>query len=351
MSASTDIKSWKIKTNRLTIDLRSAGNPANTPLILLHGNLSSAIFWDRTICAFANQYHVIAPNMRAFGHTQPLEITACLGLDDMVDDVVSLTQEMGIDRYHLGGHSMGGGIAMKLIKKAADCLMSVILISTISPYGYSGSKDAWGTLCYADGAPAGAGTIAKDFISRLAQHDSSEEHVMSPMSVMRNMYFHPPFFPDDAPALLAGMLSCRIGDSWYPGNAVPSDNWPGFAPGDKGIVNAISSYYFNAADMINVDPKPPILWIRGDKDQIVSDHAVFDIANMGALGVVPGWPGYVHCPPQPMLKQTRRVLDDYRNKGGIYHEEVVVNSGHTPFIERADYTHQLMKNFLSQSTS
>ena len=37
--------------------------------------------------------------------------------------------------------------------------------------------------------------------------------------------------------------------------------------------------------------KPPVTWVRGDADVIVSDTSLFDLAYLGSLGVVPGWPG------------------------------------------------------------
>jgi hypothetical protein len=53
------------------------------------------------------------------------------------------------------------------------------------------------------------------------------------------------------------------------------------------------------------DPKPPVTWVRGDRDVIVSDTSLFDLAYLGKLGAVPGWPGDDECPPQPMVAQTR----------------------------------------------
>ena len=66
-----------------------------------------------------------------------------------------------------------------------------------------------------------------------------------------------------------------------------------------------------------VDPKPPVLWIRGTDDVIVSDTSLYDLAHLGALGAVPGWPGAGGATrPQPMVSQTRAVLDAYAAGGG-----------------------------------
>jgi pimeloyl-ACP methyl ester carboxylesterase len=89
-----------------------------------------------------------------------------------------------------------------------------------------------------------------------------------------------------------------------------------------------------ADDLVGLSTKPPITWVRGDADVIVSDTSLFDLAYLGSLGLVPGWPGTDSCPPQPMVAQTRAVLDRYVAAGGTYREVVYAGCGHSPHIER-----------------
>ena len=88
--------------------------------------------------------------------------------------------------------------------------------------------------------------------------------------------------------------------------------------------------------MLAAEPKPPILWIRGDSDLIVSDNSMFDLATLGKLGYVPGWPGDEVAPPQPMIGQVRAVLERYAAGGGRYREVVMTDVGHSPHIEKPD---------------
>jgi len=87
---------------------------------------------------------------------------------------------------------------------------------------------------------------------------------------------------------------------------------------------------------IDAEPKPYILWVRGDSDQIVSDNSLFDFGTLGQLGLVPGWPGMNVYPPQPMVGQTRSVLDQYTAQGGSYEEVVIADTGHTPYVEKPE---------------
>jgi pimeloyl-ACP methyl ester carboxylesterase len=76
------------------------------------------------------------------------------------------------------------------------------------------------------------------------------------------------------------------------------------------------------------------LWVRGSHDQIVGDQSLFDMGTLGSLGAIPGWPGTDVFPPQPMVSQTRAVLDQYRAAGGTYQEVVIPDTGHSPYIEK-----------------
>ena len=76
-----------------------------------------------------------------------------------------------------------------------------------------------------------------------------------------------------------------------------------------------------------------MLWIRGSDDLAVSDTAASCPGALGAAGQIPGWPGAEVFPPQPMLGQTRAVLDLYQASGGAYREVVIEDTGHVPFLE------------------
>jgi pimeloyl-ACP methyl ester carboxylesterase len=108
------------------------------------------------------------------------------------------------------------------------------------------------------------------------------------------------------------------------------------APGTGGMNNAISPKYVDLSPFAAIDPRPPVLWIRGADDAIVSDTSFFDIGFLGKLGVVPGWPGDEVFPAQPMVSQMRHVLDAYQQRGGAYEELVLADCGHSPHIEHPE---------------
>lgn len=343
------ITSEFVQTTRLKTHVLTSGAPGATPVLFVHGNGSSATFWEETMLALPAGFRAIAPDMRGYGDTEPLPVDATLGLSDMVRDLRSLVETLGLGKHHLVGHSMGGGIAMKYaIDHPAD-LLSLTLVDTMSPYGYSGSKGTDGAPLHDDGAPAGAAGVNPDFVRLLGEQDRGSENPVSPRNVLRQFYVKPPFVPEREEALLSSMLSLRVGDDWYPGDFVPSEHWPGAAPGKKGIVNAFARKYFDASGIVNIKPKPPVLWVRGADDLIVSNNAMWDIAALGAMGFVPGWPGADECPPQPMIDQIRAVLEQYQANGGSFREEIIADAGHSPFIEKPAEFNALFHAFLAGS--
>ncbi|MFO2551057.1 alpha/beta hydrolase [Alicyclobacillus cycloheptanicus] len=212
--------------------------------------------------------------------------------------------------FVLAGWSMGGGIAMQYSILHPTNVSGLILISPLPPYGFGGTRDADGTPCWPDFAGSGGGTVNPEFIARIQQQDRSSDDANSPRNVMNQFYFLPPFrvSPDVEEMFVDSMLSTKIGDGFYPGGSIPSPNWPGTAPGLDGVANAMSPKYVNLSGLAQVYPHFPVLWIRGDADQIVSDQSIFDLGTLGKLGLVPGWPGEEVYPPQPMVTQMRTVL-------------------------------------------
>ncbi|MFG2076656.1 alpha/beta fold hydrolase [Nonomuraea maritima] len=317
----------KVTTQRLsqhvhTVDGRTDGEP----VLFVHGNVSSGAFWRDSMAALPEGYRPLAVDLRGFGETDPAPVDATRGLRDYSDDVLELVDALGLDGVHLVGWSMGGGVVLQALRDRPAVVRSVTLVNPISPYGFGGTEGPDGRLTHPDGTGAGAGAANPDFVTRLQAGDLSEESPTSPRNVLRSSYVKDPARLTDEDFYVRSMLTTRVGEAHYPGDAATSGAWPGVAPGKTGVLNAIAPTHFRLDDLHEIHPRPPILWIRGADDLIVSDTSLFDLAHLGALGVVPGSPG---TPAQPMVTQTRTVLERY----GHYREVVLDDCGHSPHLE------------------
>jgi pimeloyl-ACP methyl ester carboxylesterase len=230
---------------------------------------------------------------------------------------------------------MGGGVAMQLLLDRPELIDSLTLVSPVSPYGFGGTRRD-GSLLTPDGAGTGGGGANPDFVARLAAGDRTDEAQTSPLSVYRATYVAPGFTSEHEDVWVTAMLSTVTGEDNYPGDARASESWPGFAAGDRGVLNTMSPVHFDVSGIVDVEPKPRVLWVRGDQDAIVGDESFFDLNTLGKHGVVPGWPGEEVAPPQPMVAQTRDVLEAYAAAGGAYTEVVLEGVGHSAHLERPD---------------
>lgn len=345
------ITTQTITTPRLTTRVLFSGQDDWTPVLFLHGNASSATYWEETMMALPPAYRGIAPDQRGYGEADPnAHIDATRGTGDLADDAIALLDHLGIKRAHVVGHSAGGSVIWRMLMDNPGRFLTVTLAAPGSPYGFGGTIDLNGTPGADDFAGSGGGTVNREFTARVAAGDRSEENPASaPRLVMNNFYWKPPFKAAREEALLSSLLSTHVGDQDYPGDMTPSANWPNVAPGVWGMVNALSPKYAgDVSKLYSIDPKPPILWVRGANDQIVADNSLFDLATLGALGVVPGYPGADKLPAQPMIGQTRAVLEAYKAHGGTYTEVVFENCGHTPYLEKFTEFNQLLHQMLRE---
>jgi pimeloyl-ACP methyl ester carboxylesterase len=322
------MRAHRVKTDRLTMQVVESGPEDGIPVVLIHGNLSTGRFYEHLFADAPARYRLLAPDMRGFGDTDPLPLDATRGLRDWADDTASLLAALGIDAPpHLVGWSTGGAaIAAFALERP---VASLTFVDPVGPYGYGGvARD--GTPHFADFAGSGGGTGSPEFVERLRAGDRSSDGDLAPRNVLNSSYWRAGHRepPEREEMLLGEVLKSVTGDDGYPGDSVASANWPGVAPGTRGILNALSPKYCNWAGILDLEVKPPILWTHGAQDIVVADGSPWELGTLGSLGVVPGWPETFA--PQPMVTQIRELLERY---DGRVETEWFEESGHFPPID------------------
>jgi pimeloyl-ACP methyl ester carboxylesterase len=329
------MRAHDVETARLRIHLIESGPRDGEPVVLLHGNLSTGRFYEHLFAGAPERYRLLAPDMRGFGDTEPKPIDATRGLRDWADDTAALLEALGVTAPpHLAGWSTGGAAIAAFARERP--VRSLTLIDPVGPYGY-GATRADGTP-QPDFAGSGGGTGNPEFTARLAAGDRSSDGDTAPRNVMNRSYWRPDHRepPEREELLLTEILKTVTGDDGYPGDSTPSEHWPGVAPGTRGILNALSPKYCHWADIVALDPKPPILWTHGTADTVVADGSPWEMGTLGSLGLLPGWPGPDAFPPQPMVAQIRELLKRYAAAGGHVEIEMFAGSGHFPPIDAAE---------------
>lgn len=111
-------------------DWRPAGKERRLPILLLHGSPGSHADFRRLGPALAARgWRAVAPDLPGFGASgrdQPdTSIRAHAGY------ALELLDRLGIERVHVLGYSMGGGVALDLYDRAPERVASVTLLSAI----------------------------------------------------------------------------------------------------------------------------------------------------------------------------------------------------------------------------
>lgn len=311
-----------------------------TPLLFVHGNTSSSAWWVPLMARFdAERYCCIAPDLNGFGRTHFRAIDARTGVRDWARDLVDLLDRLWVSRVHVVCSSLGGVVGWELLARYGHRLHSMVQVAPGSPFGFGGTHGAEGTPNFPDFAGSGAGMSNPALIARIREGDRSKQHpvVSSPAWVLQNYVLRSRIELNEAHPLLEGMFALRLGEDGFPGDVHPSPNWPGYAPGDSGIVNSISPKHLRglAEAVLEVPVQIPVLWLRGSEDSIVSDRSNSDPAVLGAAGLIAGFPGEATVPAQPMLTQTRYLLQARTASvsGSPYREIVMEGMGHCPYLE------------------
>ena len=333
-----------ITTPRLTTAYIEAGQADKPKLLLLHGNFSSAVFYEGLMARLEEKYYMIAPDFRCFGKSSALPVDATEGLRVFTEDLDEFVRAIGWDKFSLCGWSMGGGIAMQYVIDHCEKVEKLILQAPLSPYGFGGTYDIDGKKVEPLGIGSGAGTANQELLKAIQEKDRA-----IPGQVIDAVYVAAgnKLPADRREKYIDSLLMCSVGEDRCQGNFVPDSNWPFVRSGDKGVGNTMSPQYCDLSSLPEIPVKPPVMWIRGDKDIMVSDNSSCDLAVLGRMGIIPGYPGENVFPSQPMVSQTRHVLEMYKAQGGKYEEVVFAESGHGCMLDHEEEFAQTVDEFIS----
>jgi len=203
--------------------LRAGSGP---PLVLVHGYLGGSAQWHDQIDAFSTTHDVIAPALPGFGQAAHLPGPARIA--DFADAVIGCLDRLGIGRFTLLGHSMGGMIVQDIAARHGARLKALVLYGTgplglmpdrfepietsmarLAAEGVPATADRISATWFRDGAAAPGYPATRD-IARLANPQAAQNALMA----MRDW--------DGRAALPQISIPCRI--LW--GDQDRSYRWP-----------------------------------------------------------------------------------------------------------------------------
>jgi pimeloyl-ACP methyl ester carboxylesterase len=249
-----------VRGGRLPVWVRAGEHPA---LVFLHYWGGSRRTFAPVIARLAPGRAVVSYDQRGWGAAR--ELPGPYGIGQLADDVLAVVGELGIGRYVLAGHSMGGKVAQLAASRPPEGLAGLVLIAPAPPRPVVDAQAAQ--------------TLSHAYDSRATVSDALQ-HVLT----------HRP--------LPAGLREQVITDSLAAGDDARLA-WP-----LHGITQDITA----AASGIDV----PVLVLAGQHDQ-VEPPAVLE-ANL--LPVIPGArmtviDGTGHLSPLEVPGQIATLLDQF----------------------------------------
>ncbi|CAN5448919.1 alpha/beta fold hydrolase [soil metagenome] len=97
------------------------------PVLFIHGWPHNRALWAAQLSGLPTLARCIAPDLRGFGGSS---VASPFTIDQYADDLAALLGSLGIDRAVVCGVSMGGYVALSMLRRHSSLLRALILTST-----------------------------------------------------------------------------------------------------------------------------------------------------------------------------------------------------------------------------
>ncbi|MES9969759.1 MAG: alpha/beta fold hydrolase [Candidatus Thiodiazotropha sp.] len=124
-----------MKGHTVSLHCRELGDPKRPTLCLLHGLFGSANNWMGIVKYLADDFHIIAPDLRNHGRSPHHD---CMDYKVMAGDLLQLLDDLAVSEVSLLGHSMGGKVAMWLALQQPERIEKLV-VADIAPVAYTHS--------------------------------------------------------------------------------------------------------------------------------------------------------------------------------------------------------------------
>ena len=126
-----------ITVNGMNIHYLDWGNEGKPVMLLLHGLRGHCHSWDDVAARFCGDFHILALDQRGRGETD-WAARGDYSTDAFVADLEEFCSALGLEKFTLIGHSMGGRNSMAFAGRNADKLDNLVIVDIgpeIAPTG------------------------------------------------------------------------------------------------------------------------------------------------------------------------------------------------------------------------
>jgi 3-oxoadipate enol-lactonase len=116
------------KVNCGSFDVNYIEDGEGFPVVLIHGLAGDHTAWLPQIGQFKDRYRVVAMDNPGSGDSSPVEDPTTTM--ELADTMLSLMDNLGIEKAHVVGRSLGGLIAQHMALRAPERMQSIVLAAS-----------------------------------------------------------------------------------------------------------------------------------------------------------------------------------------------------------------------------
>ncbi len=245
---------------------------AGPAIVLLHGLPENATLWRKVAPALSQNHRLIIPDLPGSGKSPLPE--APLTIDLMAGEIHALLQELGVEKYTLAGHSMGGYVALSMLAQFPENIGCLALLHSTAKAD-SEEKKEQRQKAVALLRKGGKDEYLRLFIQKLF----APEYLRAHPKVLEQQLLRAAAMPAETLALYNEALAAR--------------------PDRTALLRTA---------------KVPVQWILGAEDQVLSTDEVLPLVALPPLSFLSLYKGVGHL---SMLETPERVVADLNRFNGF----------------------------------
>lgn len=276
------IEDGRVDVDGVEVHYLAAG-AEGPPVVLLHGGGldSAALSWGETLPRLADRYHVFAPDWP--GHGESDRPDADYSIPYYIDVLDSFLDALNVDRAHLVGLSMGGGVALGYALDRPDRVDRLVLVDS---YGL-GRDLPGGFLSYL--------FVHLPFASRFTYAALRRSRRLVGASLRRVVDDPTVVTPELVDSVVAELARPRTGRAFAR-----------FQRSEVGPTGLRTCYHDRLPDL-----EAPTLFVHGERDRLVAVPRSIRAATLAPEGDLAAFEHCGHWPPREQPKKFARVVGEF----------------------------------------
>ncbi|MDA0734307.1 MAG: alpha/beta hydrolase [Chloroflexi bacterium] len=119
----------QVKVNGMNFHYLEWGKPSSPLIVMLHGGSQQGHSWDFVSLPLSEDYHILALDQRGHGDSDWAS-DGDYSIEGHQSDIDGFVEALGLEGFHLIGHSMGGRNSYVWASRHPDKLKSLVIVDT-----------------------------------------------------------------------------------------------------------------------------------------------------------------------------------------------------------------------------